>query len=455
MSDKGGNWGWETGVRKRGGSIAGKVEQPSRLGALMDLIEAKRVTSRLIKPLEREAVPIEKALGRVLAERVVADRDLPGEFRSRFDGFALRSADTLDATPEAPVSLQIIPGHIAAGHVLELGPGPGESVRILTGAPLPSSSDAVAPREEVSAQGETLNLQRPYTRGQGVTFPGDEVNKGELLLSEGEVLTPARLAFLAAMGRDRVAVRRQPRVALLATGDEVRPLGSFEKGPFTYCNNLHLLAWLTELQGGRPSRLGVVRDEPRIIADRLQGVAADLVITTGGMGKGDRDFNREVWELLGVRALFRGINLNPGKHTAVGLRDGQVFLGVSGNPWAAQIVFEELIVPMLRRWQGLRGLQGPQIAARLQKPLKKEPGFYRVFRGTLDLEATAPCFTPAEPRGPSVFSRVRDSFAYIILEPHVVKATEGSEVQVRLSDFPLLASPLFEGIGSGIASGPE
>ncbi len=437
------------------GSVADKGEQPFRQGVLMDLIEAGRVTSTLIKPLEREAVPLENALGRVLAGKVFADRDLPGESRSRFDGFALHSADTLGATPEAPVSLRIIPGHIAAGHVLEPGPGPGESVRILTGAPLPSSADAVVPQEEVKAHGETLSLQRPCARGRGVTFPGDEVNKGEFLLSEGEVLTPARLAFLAAMGRDRVAVRRQPRVALLATGDEVRPLGSVEKGPFTYCNNLHLLAWLTELQGGRPSRLGVVRDEPRIIADRLQGVTADLVITTGGMGQGDRDFNLEVWELLGVRALFRGINLNPGKNTAVGLRGAQIFLGVSGNPWAAQIVFEELIVPMLKRWQGFRGLQAPRIAARLRKPLKKEPGFYKVFRGTLDLEASVPCFTPAEPRGPSVFSRVRDSFAYVILEPHMVKAAEGSEVQVRLSDFPLLASPLFGRTGFETVSGPE
>jgi molybdopterin molybdotransferase len=417
----------------------------------MDLIEARQLASGLLQPLESEGVRIEEALGRVLAERVVADRDLPGESRSRFDGFALRSAGTLGATSEAPVSLRIIPGQIAAGHTLELDIELGESIRILTGAPLPPSADAVAPQEEVVLKGRTLNIQRPYTRGKGVTFPGDEVTKGEFLLSEGDVLTPARLAFVAALGRERIAVYRQPRVALLATGDEVRPLGEVDEGPFTYCNNLHLLAWLTELQGARPSRLGVVRDEPRVIADRLQSVAADLVITTGGMGKGDRDFILEVWKLLGVRELFRGINLNPGKNTALGLRGGQVFLGVSGNPWAAQIVFEELVVPMLRRWQGLRELQSPPIVSRLRTSLRQGPGFYKAVRGTLDLAVAPPWFTPAEPRGASVFSRVRDCFAYVILEPHMIEIAGGSDVQVRLSDFPLLASPLFEGAGSGMA----
>jgi molybdopterin molybdotransferase len=427
-------------------------DEPSGCGVPMDLIEARQLATGLMQPLESEAVRIEAALGRVLAERVIADRNLPGESRSRLDGFALRSADTLGASPQSPVSLRIIPGHIAAGYTVELLTGPGESIRILTGAPLPPSADAVAPEEEIAVSEETLNLRRPYGRGNGVTLPGDEVKRGEFLLSEGEVLTPVRLAFAAALGRDRIAVYRQPRVALLATGDEVRALGSVDDGPFTYCNNLHLLAWLTELQGGRPSRLGVVRDEPRVIADRLRSVAADLVVTTGGMGKGDRDFIVEVWKELGVRELFRGINLIPGKNTALGLRGGQVFLGVSGNPWAAQIVFQELAVPMLRRWQGLRRLQSPPIAARMLKSLKKEPGFYKAIRGTLDLGAAPPWFTPAEPQGVSVFSRLRDCFAYVILEPHMLEVVAESALQVRLSDFPLLASPLFEGDCSGMAS---
>jgi molybdopterin molybdotransferase len=429
------------------------MEKPCGWGAQMDLIEARRLASSSVQPLVVERVRTEDALGRVLAEKVIADRNLPGECRSRFDGYALRSTDTRGAAAESPVSLRIIPEQISAGHTPEHGLKPGESARIFTGAPLPPSSDAVAPQEEVVAGEEILNLRQEYPPGNGVVFSDDEVREGEFLLSEGAILSPVRLAFLAALGRDRVAVYRQPCVALVATGDEVKSLGYVEEGPYTICNNLHLLAWLTQLQGGRPSRLGVVRDNARLIADRLQSVAADLIITTGGMGKGDRDFILEAWKLLGVRVLFWGIKLNPGKHTALGLRGSQVFLGLSGNPWAAQIVFEELAVPMLRRWQGLCGLRGPRIAARLKTSLKHQPGFHKVVRGTLDRESALPSFTPVESRSASVFSRIRHGFAYIILEPHVLEVPEGTIVQVRLNDTPLLASAMIEGTGSGLIPG--
>ena len=406
----------------------------------MDLIEARNTAVGLTTPLGIERVRVEDALGRVLAQSVVADRDLPGESRSRFDGFALRSVDTGGAPSAPPVSLRIVPGCIAAGQVMASGIHPGECIRILTGAPLPQAADAVAPQEEVTVQGDNLTLEMPYLPGNGVTLPGDDVHEGEFLLSQGAVLTPTRLALVAALGHGTVAVYRQPQVSVLATGDEVRALGVIEKGPFTACNNMHLLAWLTQLQGGKPQLLGVAGDDARTIADRLQRCAAELVITTGGMGKGERDFILIAWKLLGVRMLFSGINLIPGKNAALGVRGGQVFLGLSGNPWAAQVVFEELAVPMLRRWQGLERLEKPLIAAILQEPLKNKPGFHKAFRGTLDLEVAPARFIPAAAKGTSVFSRVRDSFAYILLGPHVVRVPAGSEVQVRLLDFPLLAS---------------
>lgn len=413
----------------------------------MDLNEARQLATELIAPLETECVPLEEALGRVLGERVIADRDLPGESRSRLDGFALRSDDSLDASPETPRLLRILPGRIAAGQVMEAAIGLGECVRILTGAPLPRDADAVAPQEEVRIQGDNLVLGRVYARGSGITFGGDDAQSGEVLVSQGAVLNPTRLAFIAALGRERVAVHRRPQVALLATGDEVKALGTETRGPFTYCNNMHLLAWLTQLKGGKPTLLGVAADEPAAIADRLRDVTADLVITTGGSGKGDRDFIPEVWKRLGVRKVFRQINLLPGKNSALGVRDGQVFLGLPGNPWAAQIVFEQLAVPLLRRRQGLEGPGNSSIAAVLQNSLAGKRGFYRAIRGTLDLGTAPARFHPAVTKSASVFSRVQDCFAYILLEPHVIEVAAESEVQVQLGDFPLLASPLFIGRG--------
>ena len=414
----------------------------------MDLIEARHLASGLIAPLGVERVRIEEALGRVLAERIVADRNLPAEPRSRLDGFALRSTDVFGATRETPVFLSVAPGCIAAGHNVPVGIQSRECIRILTGAALPQHADAVAPQEEVEVRGENLVLKQPYAVGSGVVVPGEDVRKGEFLLSEGEVLTPTRLALIVALGHKRLTVYRRPQVALLATGDEVKTLGAVEKGPFTYCNNMHLLSWLTQLQGGIATPLGVAVDEPRVIAEQLQDVRAELVITTGGMGKGDRDFIVEAWQILGVQMIFREINLIPGRSTALGVRGGQVFLGVPGNPWAAQVVFDELAIPMLRRCQGLASPEHPLITAILQAPLKKKPGFFKAIRGTLDLETAPPRFSPAKTEGTSIFNRVKDCFAYILLKPHVVEVAAGSEVQVRLRDFPLLASPLLKKIGS-------
>ena len=413
----------------------------------MDLIEARQLACRLIAPLETEKVQLEEALGRVLAENMVADRNLPGESRSRLDGYALRHGDTLHASPGIPTRLRILPGRIAAGHVRVAGIGSGECVRILTGAPLPLDADAIAPQEEVTVQGESLVLEQAYAEGSGVSPAGEDARQGESLLSSGVVLTPTRLALIAALGCELVAVYRQPQVALLATGDEVKTLGALTQGPYTCCNNMHLLTWLTQLKGGKTIPLGVAVDEPRVIAERLREVTADLVITTGGMGSGDRDFIAEVWRRLGVQVVFDKINLVPGRNSALGQRHNQFFLGLPGNPWAAQSVFEQLAAPMLRRWQGLQGLFPAPLAAILQTSLKGRSGSYKIIRGSLDLGTAPSRFHPALTRKASVFSRIKDCFAYILLEPHVVEVATGSEVQVQLSDFPLLASPLIKGTG--------
>jgi molybdenum cofactor synthesis domain-containing protein len=409
----------------------------------MDLTEARQLASRLAAPLGIERVRIEEALGRVVAQRIAADRNLPGECRSRLDGFALQSDDTRNAAPGRPVSLRILTGCIAAGHTVDVGIGSKECIRILTGAPFPPSADAVAAQEDVTVRGDELVLERACDRGNGVAFPGEEVKEGEFLLAEGEVLTPTRLAVMVALGYEWIAVRRQPRVALLATGDEVKTLGSCEDGPFTYCNNMHLLSWLTPLQGGRATPLGVVGDDPRAIADLLQDTGADLVITTGGMGKGDRDFVLEAWKLLGVETLFSEINLTPGRKSALGVRGRQVFLGLPGNPWAAQVVFDELAAPMLRRWQGLKEFSDPLVAACLKESVRQKPGYYRAIRGILDLAKLPALFSPCDRKQSSVCSRLDAGFAYVILEPHVVEVARGAEVRVRLSGFPILASPLF------------
>ncbi len=408
----------------------------------MEFSEARTLAMDLVVPGGWEWVSLQDALGRILAETIVSDRDLPGEPRSRFDGFAVCSSDIVDTEAQGPVSLRILSGLLAAGHSSKQDVQPGECLRILTGAPLPLHADTVVPQEEALQEANRLILNRAYSRGSGVTSPGEEIKRGESLLFAGEILSPTRCALVAALGRERIKVHRRPRVALLATGDEVIELGDSTQGPYTYCNNRYLLAWLVALQGADPVSLGRAKDDPLDIVQRLQDVKADFVITTGGMGRGNRDFVLDVWRRLGVQEHFRQINLSPGKNSALGSRGRQVFWGLPGNPWGAQVVFQEVVAPALRRLAGCGNPEAPSFQAVLKTPLKKKKGIVKVFRGVLDTRTIPPSFSVYGGRRRSLFADLKSSFAYMLLDAPVVEVAAGEEVRVFLHDFPLLAHPL-------------
>jgi molybdopterin molybdotransferase len=410
----------------------------------MELTLARESAMALVTPNGVEWVGLEIGLGRVLGETIYADCDVPLEYRSRLDGFVLRSSDTAGAFPEEPVILRIMPGLLAAGHMPVLKIGAGESVRILTGAPVPPGADSVVAQESSFRDGDQLVLKHPLAPGSGVTRPGEETRAGDLVVAEGEILTPTRLALIAALGRDRLAVYRKPTVALMATGDEVREPGGPLQGSGTFCNNRLLLGWLVRLQGAEPIHMGVARDDAHEIAGRLEHVESDVVITTGGIGRGDKDFILEVWESLGVRVVFRHVDLSPGTNTALGIRGKQVFWACPGSPWAGQIIFEELVAPALRRSLGLKGCVIPAIPARLESAIVKKTGLCRAARGVLDVHAIPPLFTPTSGKDTTHFAMIKNNIAYTIVESRVSEVPKGSIVKVRPGDLPLLASHLFE-----------
>lgn len=412
----------------------------------MQLSEAKRLAAELVTPADVERIRLEDALGRVLAQNLTAPFNLPLQPRSRLDGFALASADAAGAGPERLSLLRVLPdAPLAAGRMPDLKIEPGECVRILTGAPLPPGADAVVAVEDVLEESGLLVLDRSPAPGSGVVQAGDEIREKEPILSRGEILSASRLAFAAAFGNSMVPVYRQPRAALLATGDEVRELGRDLKGSGTYCNNRLLLGWLTRLHGGKDIHLGVAGDDPDEIAGKLKGLDADFVITTGGIGRGDRDFIPAAWEVLGVRTLFRELDLSPGKNSAMGVSGEQIFLALPGSPWGAQLVFEEIASPMLRLFQGLKEPRPPVVKAELAETVRKRSGVSKALRGRLDMGTLVPSFMPLERKGGSLFASLKDAIGYILLDSHVVEVAPGSEVEVRLHDFPLLATTAFGG----------
>lgn len=409
----------------------------------MHLNDARLLALSQCRIPEPEKVPLDAAMGRVLAEPVRAERDVPPEALSRLDGYAVQSGDLVDVHPEKPGMLRVLPHMIPAGHRVACAVRPGECVRIMTGALLPEGADVVLAQEAVTLGAGGLMVRQPCSPGEGVVLPGTEVRKDDGVLDPGDVLTPTRMALLAALGSEGILVARRPRVALLSTGDEVRDLGGPLGGAFTHCNTRYLLAWSILQQGGQPIHLGTAGDEPEAVAAQLAESDADLVISTGGMGHGDRDFVMKAWDSLGIHALFSEVNLSPGRRSALGIRDRQLFWGLPGNPWGAQVVFVELILPLLWAMQGVAVREPFSILAQVTRPLKNKTDGFKAVRGILNVREAPTRFSPATSRKDSLFAGLRSNLAYALMDDHRVEVAEGERVTVRLHDFPLLASPLF------------
>ena len=330
----------------------------------LSLDEARSRILRDVLPLLAETVPIAEALDRVLAADTEALLTLPPWDNSAMDGFAVRSADVAVATSDAPVRLTVV-GEVAAGQEPGVGVSDGTAVRILTGAIVPHGADAVVPVEDTDAPGgrserpTSVAVYGPAVPGAHIRRAGSDIARGQPLLPAGIRLGPAALAALAATGHVHVAVHRRPRVAILATGDELAAVGE-PLGPASIPDsNSESLAAQVRAAGAEPVRLGIAVDEVDAVRERLvEGImAADVLVASGGVSVGARDVVKEVFEEVGTLDLWR-VAVQPGKPLAYGSAarpDGGycVLFGLPGNPVSSFVTFELFVRPVLRRMSGL------------------------------------------------------------------------------------------------------
>ncbi len=319
-----------------------------------------------VVPLSAESVPLARALGGVLAEDVSALLTLPPWDNSAMDGFAVRAADVATAGVDAPVTLKVI-GEVAAGHEPTQRVEPGSAVRVLTGAMLPPGADAVVPVEDtdaaegVAALPPSVEVRVSASEGRHIRRAGSDMHQGDVLLRAGTHIGPAAIAVLAASGHVRVDVHRRPRVAIVATGDELTPVGE-PLGPASIPDsNSESIAAQVLAAGAEPVRLGIAIDDPDAIRERLlEGVlAADVLIVTGGVSVGAHDVVKEVFADIGRLDLWR-VAIQPGKPLAFGSAprpDGGhcLLFGLPGNPVSSFVTFELFVRPVLRRLRGGAG----------------------------------------------------------------------------------------------------
>lgn len=340
----------------------------------------ERVLSGLA-PLGTEELPLDDAAGRVLATDISARWPLPPYDNSAMDGFAVRAAEVGAASPSRPVRLRRVEPVYAGGRPSRVASG--EAARIATGARIPDGADAVVRQETAASRGEWVEVFVPVAPGENIRRRGEEVSMGQTLLRAGSVIDAATIGVLAAFGHDRVCVAARPKVAILPTGDELRPAAE-ATGESVAETNSHVLAALARESGGVPTRLALAPDDPEVIAERLREAlgSADVLVTIGGASVGDRDVARQAFERLGAEISFWGVAIKPGKPIGFGRCRRKLAFALPGNPAAAAMTFELFVRPALLRLQGARDCLRPALRAHLVTPVKKQLGLTGFLRGT-------------------------------------------------------------------------
>lgn len=331
------------------------------------------------RPLGTETVAASAAaaLGRTLAEDVLAAVDVPGHDNAAMDGYAIRTADL----EGGPATLRVV-GAVPAGGRADRPVGPGEAIRIMTGAPIPEGADQVVEVEQTEAAGEGRVLVK-ISRGAGkqIRRRGEDLRRGAPALEAGVALGPAELGLLASLGRLEVRVGRAPRVAILSTGNEVVPPAAVPREGEVRDANSASLAAAALLAGARVEPLGIAPDDPDEIRRRLEPSAADVLVTSAGASRGDLDVMAEV--ARGWRPIFREVAMKPGRPVHLYEHEGRLFFALPGNPVAALVTFELLVRPALLRMQGRRRATRPEISVAAPRDAREKPGRTHFLRARI------------------------------------------------------------------------
>jgi molybdopterin molybdotransferase len=333
-------------------------------GPLLPVDDIERLLAERIAPVgETERVNLHEAAGRVLAADLVATVDLPPFDNSAVDGFAVRHAD-LAAAGETRLTVN---DRVAAGHAPAHPVGPGQAVRIFTGAPMPAGADTVFMQEDVRVESGAVIVPPGLKLGANRRPAGEDVRAGTVALPTGRRLAPQHVALAAALGRVDLQVRRRIRVALFSTGDEIVEPGAARPQPALYDANRRLLAELAGRLGAAVTDLGILPDDPQVLAQAISAAASDhdVVLTSGGVSTGEADHVRAAVEKVG-RLVFWRVAIKPGRPVAMGVvpapggGSGAAFVGLPGNPVAAFITFVRVVRPLLLRLSG--ALPEPMLA---------------------------------------------------------------------------------------------
>ncbi|HJU11282.1 MAG TPA: gephyrin-like molybdotransferase Glp [Candidatus Binataceae bacterium] len=350
---------------------------------MISVDQALQIVLDNVAPLGIERVHILEALTRVLAEEIHSPRDIPGFDNSAMDGYAVRAADIRAASESNPVKLKVLET-VGAGAMPSVRIGAGQAVRTMTGAPIAEGADAIVPVERTrgtETEVEIMATAEPHTF---VRPRGEDLKRGELVISAGKALSASDLGMLASLNRSMVDVYRRPRVAIVATGDELVDVDTVPTGAQVINSSAYALGAAIREAGGEPIMLKVARDLREEVRARLaEALAFDVVLTTGGVSVGEFDHVKLVLDELGLRQLFHGVAQRPGRPLKFGTIGGKPIFGLPGNPVSTMVCFYLYVRPALRRMT-MRSDSGlPRVTVRCATDIAKAANLTEFVRVTL------------------------------------------------------------------------
>jgi molybdopterin molybdotransferase len=392
--------------------------------ALISVAEALDHALAHAAPLPPEQVPLDDALGRVLAGELKALRTQPPADVSAMDGYAARATDVVDT----PVQLRVI-GEVAAGRPFAAAVGAGEAARIFTGGVMPAGADTIVVQEITQRAGDTVTVLKPVNKGRHIRRQGLDFRRGDTLFTAGHRLSPRDLALLAGMNYPRVPLHRRPKVALFATGDELVAPGE-EPGPgqIVYSNGFALAA-LARQEGAAVVDLGLVKDDlaATIAAVRAaREAAADILVTTGGASVGEYDLVHKAFAAEGMDLSFWKVAMRPGRPLMHGRLGDMQVLGLPGNPVSAYVCAFLFLVPLIRRLSGRDDLSLPTESAVLGSELPANDERADYLRASLRAGAEGPIATAFPVQDSSMMRPLAKADCLVIREPYAPAAAAGS-----------------------------
>lgn len=398
--------------------------------------------------LEPEEKPVLEALGQVLAENVYSSFDIPPLDNSAMDGYALRSVDTAGASEQNPRVLQVT-GEVAAGYMFKGTVGPGQAVRIMTGAPVPEGADAVVQYENTSEghgqawkgaqKGANIAIYQQAEQGMNIRRAGEDIAAGVLVFSRGTVLRPQEIGVLASLGRAKVWAIRRPVVSVLATGDELVEVGEPLGAGQIYNSNSYSIASQVRKYGGIPRVLGIARDNLEDLQAKIQqGLESDMLLTSAGVSVGEYDIVRDVLAKQGEIGFWK-VRMRPGKPLAFGTltRAGKrvPHLGLPGNPVSSMIAFEQFARPAILKMLGKTKWTKPTVDAVLLEDVDNH-GDRRFFaRAWVEKRDGQYYARITGPQGSGILTSMAAANGLLVIPEDVSLARAGDTCKVQMLDW--------------------